>query len=91
MSLLCHDFVVNCDQRFEAQYTWAFSCIIVNCQRMCASLFHATEISLLAGNEHRGIRVKLEMLLSVPTGNKLPRLYRIYVLQPAVAAALHGH
>lgn len=31
--------------------------------------------------------VKLAMLLSVPTGNKLPRLYRIYVLQPAVTAA----
>lgn len=27
------------------------------------------------------------MLLSIPTGNKLPRLYRIYVLQPAVTAA----
>jgi len=32
--------------------------------------------------------VKLAILLSVPTGNKLPRLYRIYVLQ--AGGAVHG-
>lgn len=46
--------------------------------------YHCSQVTNIAASCYI---VKLAMLLSVPTGNKLPRLYRIYVLQPAVTAA----